>query len=340
MKNAPRSPSRWTSAEIRTSLLAVILLGTLGACSAIDNTLYGNRQGTVEYPGSGAAAGASAVYIVMERDTVDGVANRFGVSPQSIIERNNLKPPYQLRAGQQLDISGARPGAGQYAATSTAAATPSSTGSVRSQTLAPPPGSQGEPPRVRRRNRRRRTHAAQPARRLPRAPSGPPPRFEWPVQGKVLSGYGPKAGGQKNDGIDIAAEKGAPVKAADSGTVVYAGNEVRGMGNLLLISHSNGYITAYAHNDSLLVKKGDTVKKGQTIARVGNSGGSPDPQLHFEVQARQQDRRSDDGAAARVEVKRSCRRVCRLPCGLRSRVPIRRDRTRPGGRCRRRPRVR
>ena len=255
-----------------------MLLGSLGACSVIDNTFYGNRQGTVEYPGSGAAAGASAVYIVMERDTVDGVANRFGVSPQSIIERNNLKPPYQLRAGQQLDISGARPGAGQYAATSTAA-TPSSTGSVRSQTLAPPPGSQGESPRS-------AAPAGEPTPLSPpvsAAPSGPPPRFEWPVQGKVLSSYGPKAGGQKNDGIDIAAEKGAPVKAADSGTVVYAGNEVRGMGNLLLISHSNGYITAYAHNDSLLVKKGDTVKKGQTIARVGNSGGSPDPQLHFEV---------------------------------------------------------
>jgi lipoprotein NlpD len=269
MKKAPRSPSRWTSAGLRT-LALVTLSSAVGACSVVDNTLYGNRQGTVEYPGSGAPAGASTVYIVMEKDTVDGVANRFGVAPQSLIDRNKLKPPYQLRAGQQLDISGARPGAGQSTSTATAAAV-SPGGPVKSQTLAPPPSapSAGEP-----------TPLSPPASA---APSGPPPRFEWPVHGKVLSSYGPKSGGQKNDGIDIQAEKGAAVKAADSGTVVYAGSEVRGMGNLLLISHASGYITAYAHNESLLVKKGDTVKKGQTIAHVGNSGGTPDPQLHFEV---------------------------------------------------------
>src|SRR6266404_3618204 len=109
MKKAPRSPSRWTSAGLRT-LALVTLSSAVGACSVVDNTLYGNRQGTVEYPGSGAPPGASTVYIVMEKDTVDGVANRFGVAPQSLIDRNKLKPPYQLRAGQQLDISGARRG--------------------------------------------------------------------------------------------------------------------------------------------------------------------------------------------------------------------------------------
>jgi len=259
--------------------LAVTLSSALGACSVVDNTLYGNRQGTVEYPGSGASAGASAVYIVREKDTVDGVASRFGVSPQSIIERNKLKSPYQLKAGQQLDISGARPGAGQSSDTATAAAV-SPTGPVKSQSLEPPSGSaKSESPRS-------AAPAGEPTPLSPpatAAASGPAPRFEWPVQGKVLASYGPKSGGQKNDGIDIQAEKGAAVKAADSGTVVYAGSEVRGMGNLLLISHANGYITAYAHNESLAVKKGDTVKKGQTIARVGNSGGTPDPQLHFEV---------------------------------------------------------
>jgi murein DD-endopeptidase MepM/ murein hydrolase activator NlpD len=279
MKKAPRSPSRWTSAGWRTLFLAVTLSSALGACSVVDNTLYGNRQGTVEYPGSGAPAGATAVYIVREKDTVDGVASRFGVSSQSIIERNKLKAPYQLKAGQQLDISGARPGAGQSTDTATAAAV-SPTGPVKSQSLEPPSGSaKSEAPRS-------AAPAGEPTPLSPPATaahSGSAPRFEWPVQGKVLAGYGPKAGGQRNDGIDIQAEKGAAVKAADSGTVIYAGSEVRGMGNLLLIKHANGYITAYAHNESLLVKKDDTVKKGQTIARVGNSGGTPDPQLHFEV---------------------------------------------------------
>jgi len=125
----------------------VTLSSALGACSVVDNTLYGNRQGTVEYPGSGASAGATAVYIVREKDTVDGVASRFGVSPQSIIERNKLKSPYQLRAGQQLDISGARLGAGQSSDTATAAAV-SPTGPVKSQSLEPPSGSaKSEAPR-------------------------------------------------------------------------------------------------------------------------------------------------------------------------------------------------
>jgi murein DD-endopeptidase MepM/ murein hydrolase activator NlpD len=103
------------------------------------------------------------------------------------------------------------------------------------------------------------------------------------VHGKILSGYGTSAGGQKNDGIDIAVEKGTPVKAADGGTVVYAGSDVAQLGNLLLVQHSAGYITAYANNDELVVKKGDEVKKGQVIAKAGASGNVPTPRLHFEI---------------------------------------------------------
>src|SRR5262249_38086210 len=94
-------------------------------------------------------------------------------------------------------------------------------------------------------------------------PPGPAPRFAWPLHGKILSGYGAGANGQKNDGIDIAAEKGEPVKAADAGTVVYAGSDVAALGNLLLVEHSAGYITAYGNCEALLVKKGDKVGKGQ-----------------------------------------------------------------------------
>ena len=91
------------------------------------------------------------------------------------------------------------------------------------------------------------------------------------------------AGGQKSDGIDIQAETGEPVKAADGGKVVYAGSEVAHLGNLLLIQHPGGYITAYGNNEALLVKKGDEVKKGQTIAKAGSSGGVASPRVHFEV---------------------------------------------------------
>jgi murein DD-endopeptidase MepM/ murein hydrolase activator NlpD len=115
----------------------------------------------------------------------------------------------------------------------------------------------------------------------------PPPRgsgkFLWPVNGKVVSVFGVKEGGQHNDGINIAAPLGTPVHAADNGVVAYAGNELRGFGNLLLIRHADGWVSAYAHCDALLVKRGDQVKRGQVIARVGQTGAVSSPQLHFEL---------------------------------------------------------
>ncbi|MBK1663567.1 peptidase M23 [Rhodospirillum rubrum] len=114
----------------------------------------------------------------------------------------------------------------------------------------------------------------------------PPERsgaFAWPVRGTVLSRFGATPKGQHNDGINIAAPRGTSVTAAETGVVAYAGNEIRGFGNLLLIKHEGGFMTAYAHNDALLVKRGETVSRGQTIARVGSSGGVGAPQIHFEI---------------------------------------------------------
>jgi murein DD-endopeptidase MepM/ murein hydrolase activator NlpD len=108
-------------------------------------------------------------------------------------------------------------------------------------------------------------------------------RFIWPVRGKVISEFGRRGSGVHNDGINIAAEPGSPVKAADGGVVVYAGNELAGYGNLLLLRHSSGYVTAYAHNKRLLVGRGDNVVQGQTIALVGSTGDVDRPQLHFEI---------------------------------------------------------
>lgn len=124
---------------------------------------------------------------------------------------------------------------------------------------------------------------------VPAAPAKPAPssngrlRFVWPVAGDVISGFGPKSGGQHNDGLNIQAAKGATVRAAEAGVVAYAGDEIRGFGNLVLIKHDGTYMTAYAHNDTLLVKQGDRVTRGQPIARVGNTGHVTVPQLHFEV---------------------------------------------------------
>jgi murein DD-endopeptidase MepM/ murein hydrolase activator NlpD len=108
-------------------------------------------------------------------------------------------------------------------------------------------------------------------------------RFLWPVKGQVISNFGPKKGGLNNDGINIAAPAGTSVIAADNGVVAYAGNELRGFGNLLLIRHADGWVTAYAHNEKLLVKRGEKVKRGQAIAQIGSTGNVSAPQLHFEI---------------------------------------------------------
>jgi murein DD-endopeptidase MepM/ murein hydrolase activator NlpD len=127
----------------------------------------------------------------------------------------------------------------------------------------------------------------------PAGASGEPPppfvnepaggRFPWPVHGRILAGYGAATGGARNEGINIAAPLGTPVRAIDSGTVAYAGNEVKGYGNLVLIKHANGWISAYAHLADVTVRKGDAVGAGQIIAKVGDSGGVGAPQLHFEL---------------------------------------------------------
>lgn len=105
------------------------------------------------------------------------------------------------------------------------------------------------------------------------------PEFRWPAHGRIIQGF--SSGG--NDGINIAVPEGTPVKAAEGGTVAYAGSELKGYGNLVLIRHPNGYVTAYAHNGQLDVKRGDSVKRGQTIAKSGQTGNVGSPQLHFEL---------------------------------------------------------
>jgi murein DD-endopeptidase MepM/ murein hydrolase activator NlpD len=108
-------------------------------------------------------------------------------------------------------------------------------------------------------------------------------QFLWPVNGKVIASFGPREGGLHNDGINISAPLDTPIRAAENGVVAYAGNELRGFGNMLLIRHADGWMTAYAHAATLLVKRGDNVVRGQTIARVGQTGNVSSPQLHFEL---------------------------------------------------------
>jgi murein DD-endopeptidase MepM/ murein hydrolase activator NlpD len=201
-------------------------------------------------------------HVVRAGDTVYGVARRYGLPVTQLVRLNAIKAPYTIAPGQDLTL----PVAARAAATQTAARAGTSPASPRSSARSARPGA---------------------AKRGPRAIPQPPPRasgkFFWPVRGRLITRYGPKKNGLHNDGINIAAPRGAPVHAAENGVVAYLGNELRGFGNLILIKHAGGWVTAYAHNADFLVRRGDTVKRGQVIARIGSSGNVATPQLHFEI---------------------------------------------------------
>jgi len=117
----------------------------------------------------------------------------------------------------------------------------------------------------------------------PTTPVTPTQKFLWPVQGRVISPFGQRPGGGRNDGINIAARPGSSIHAADAGTVTYVGNELKGYGNLVLIQHDNGYITAYAHAERIDVQRGERVSRGQVIGSAGETGDVTEPQVHFEI---------------------------------------------------------
>ncbi|MSO85216.1 MAG: M23 family metallopeptidase [Rhodospirillales bacterium] len=209
-------------------------------------------------------------------ETIHTVASRYGADPYDLARVNGIRPPYALKAGEKLMIPTARAVA---AAAPAMAPAPAARPPGESAAIQPIPPSPLPPPAT------EKTPALEsPITESPMDSTiGGTGRLAWPVRGRVISNYGVKEKGLRNDGINIAAPKGAPVRAADNGTVAYAGNELRGFGNLLLIRHASGLVTAYAHADQILVKRDDTVRRGQIVARVGNTGGVPSPQLHFEV---------------------------------------------------------
>jgi murein DD-endopeptidase MepM/ murein hydrolase activator NlpD len=234
------------------------------------------------------------VHTVVPGDTVYGLSRAYGVDAAELVRVNDIPPPYGITLGQRLIIPATSASAPLRTASApvSAAAPASRAPSTVEQPLLPPatkprdlapatsPAPSGAPQPVARVETSR--EAPKPA-----AVPSPPPRvggkFQWPVQGKVVSRFGTQKDGRHNDGINIAAASGSTVVAAENGVVAYAGNELRGFGNLLLIKHSGGWVTAYAHNESLLARRGATVKRGQAIAKVGTTGSVSAPQLHFEI---------------------------------------------------------
>ncbi|MEO3430293.1 M23 family metallopeptidase [Pelagibius sp. CAU 1746] len=219
------------------------------------------------------------VHEVAVGDTVYNIARRYNVDRSELVRLNGIQPPYSIPLGQRLILPTPDSAAGAEA-TAVAYAPPEATPPQAAPQAAPrdlpeAPANEGQrkPPRS-----KAETRAA-----LANPPARAGSAFHWPVQGRVLSSFGAKEGGEHNDGINIAAPRGTPVRAAENGVVAYAGEELKGFGKLLLIKHASGWVTAYAHNEQLLVAAGDRVSQGQTIARVGSSGNVERPQLHFEV---------------------------------------------------------
>jgi murein DD-endopeptidase MepM/ murein hydrolase activator NlpD len=223
----------------------------------------------VALPPPSVSPGTSNVHVVSAGDTLGKISHRYGKSIEAIAKANNIDPDGKLTVGDRLIIPGAR---------SSAAASGSPAVIHANAPVAP---TEPDPPQSANMYASP-TPAGKTTASLAEG-TGSLPTFRWPARGRVIAGYGPAPNGQQNDGINLALPEGTPVKAAEDGVVAYAGSELKGYGNLVLVRHSNGYVTAYAHAKELLVKRGEQVKRGQTIAISGQTGSVNAPQLHFEI---------------------------------------------------------
>lgn len=239
------------------------------------------------------------VHVVESGQTLYAVSRQYGVSVSEIVSANNLQSQ-NIIVGQRLTI----PGAGAASTgTQVAAAAPAATNGapgapkpLGTLTVKSPEPSSAPAQNVRVISTAKGADNSLPvvpvkadasAGAAPEEVTGPPSAdgtsFRWPVRGRIVSGYGAKADGERNDGINLAVPEGTAVKAAEAGTVIYSGNELAGYGNLVLIRHADGWVSAYAHNSEIVVKRGDTVKRGSVVGKAGATGSVSSPQVHFEL---------------------------------------------------------
>jgi lipoprotein NlpD len=219
------------------------------------------------------------VYIVRPGDGLYAIAWRYGLDYRNIVRINHLSEPYTLQTGQKLYL--VQPTAQDKKMVAAAAAKPVATQTVAAKPAATKPAAQPQS-----------TVAAQPAKKAAPASAATNPvatasdlTWKWPAAGTVEQGF--NANSAQNKGINIVNKAGTPIKAAAAGQVVYSGSGLPGYGYLIIIKHNDIYLSAYAHNSAVLVKEGEKVKAGQTIARMGNTGADK-VMLHFEIRRRGQ----------------------------------------------------
>jgi murein DD-endopeptidase MepM/ murein hydrolase activator NlpD len=211
----------------------------------------------------GVAVPGGRRHTVKPGETGIAIAQAYGVKWSAVVAANSLVPPYLLQVGDKLMI----PLPQDIAASDIDKRARSFKLDIDDILTGGEPA-QGTPPK-----------ASDGAPDL----AGNAPPFRWPVEGRILSGFGPKPGNRFNDGVNLKVAAGAPVRASADGVVAYAGDAIPGFGNLILIRHAGGWVTAYGHNDALLVERGTKVKTGEVIARAGSTGQVSEPQLHFEI---------------------------------------------------------
>ena len=295
-------------------------LGTTRADLAKDNDLkspFRIRPGQVL---KGPDSKDAKAYVVQTGDTMFAIAKRFSVSAAALGDENDLGAGAAIKKGQKLRLPSGYKDKGPLKTTVTttppaprpvtpapsytppAATTPTPTRPYTPPATTPAPAPSTPRPYTPSPStsypRPTGPVSAQPVTPPPSSGqiigSSPPPteaeitaagrgRFVWPLQGSTISDFGNKGAGQRNDGVNIRAAAGTPVRAAAAGEVVYAGNQVPGFGNLVLVKHADGWVTAYAHLSSTDVKMRQQVAQGATLGAVGQTGGVTEPQLHFEV---------------------------------------------------------
>lgn len=273
---------------MRSHWVAILLLG-LGGCTSYQPVVWDGRGSWAEArqlgPRSGPASGLR--HEVAPGETLSEVAVRYRVPLSALARLNGIGSPYVVQTGQVLALpTGAvkpKPAPVLVAKRSVPrvadpppAAPPSGELQIASLSTSPLPAVISRPASLGQGIRDPAAHSTTPP---PLSGNG----FLWPVRGRIASTFGSKPNGTRNDGVNIRAPEGTPVRAAENGLVVYAGNEIAGFGRMLLLSHAEGFITAYAHNEKLLVEVGDRVDRGQKIATVGRTGNVTSPQLHFEI---------------------------------------------------------
>lgn len=228
-----------------------------------------------------------SMHVVQAGETLSSLGRLYGMSVGDIARANRLEPNHRVQVGEQIVIPHGRALPSHVASRTLDRRSRSAARATVGQSVVRNELPQPTPTRVAALEPPASARVATPAVERNEdeiiEPTGATPSFRWPARGRVIAGFGPKTNGQQNDGINISVPEGTSVKAAGDGVVAYAGNELKGYGNLVLVRHPNGFVTAYAHASELMVKRGDPVKRGQIIARAGQTGNVNSPQLHFEI---------------------------------------------------------